>query len=109
MNERTRSSWAHVGETVEGLALKLKMHAEQARGRERDDVEGAIEAVRLAVESAFGTLHAAVADPAVQADVQSVASGLGDAIAVTLSDVRKRMSGDGTAAAHEPDHDRTER
>lgn len=83
--------WKAVGDDIEGLALKLKLHFEQDAPESRDDMQTAVKAAADGVEAAFEGLRAAVKDPAVKQDVKDVAVGLRDALANTLSELSARL------------------
>jgi hypothetical protein len=86
--ERT-SAWDEVGARLGSLGLKLKLHAEQAIGDDRDKVDDALESMRAAIEEAFAALKGVVTDPAVRDDVKSVAEGVAHAVSSTLRGVTK--------------------
>jgi hypothetical protein len=87
--------WKAVGESIEGLALKLKLHCEQNEAAATEDLQLAIQAAGDGIETAFDSLKAAVADDAVKQDVKDVAAGLRDAVANTLAELAARTSSKG--------------
>lgn len=80
-------SWNQVGDSVMGLALKLKLHLEEATAAPTEDVRSAVADLSQKVEAAFDALHTAVADPAVREDVKNVAGEFRDALANTFAEV----------------------
>jgi len=82
-------SWTEVGKVLEGLALKIKLHGEEAHGA-ADDIGRGLDAARAGVERAFEALGDAVRDPAVKEDVRRAAASLSDAVANTLAAARAR-------------------
>jgi len=77
-------AWREVSDRLQALALKLKMHVEQAS----DDDEGLSEALRDlrgAVDDAFESASNAMKDEAVREDVREVGRLLTDAVATTLA------------------------
>lgn len=82
------TKWDEVGQQLQSLAMKLKYHAEQARGEEREKVEGAVELVRASIEDAFEALKGVVSDPAIRDDVKNVASGMSHAVSSTFKEIR---------------------
>ena len=62
------NQWSEVGERLEALALKLKLHFEQT-GR-REEIPDAVERLRSSVSEAFEAAGNAVRDDAVKADVR---------------------------------------
>jgi len=77
----TTNQWSEVGERLEALALKLKLHFEQARDEEAADALGRL---RKDIEDAFEAAGNAVKDEAVRADAREVGRLFGDALATTL-------------------------
>ncbi len=86
-----RDDWNRVGDTIGGLALKLKLHFEQAAGGEAEETRRALDAVRDGVETAFDGLKAAIADPAMQQDVRDVATDLRDALGNTFAELSSQL------------------
>ncbi len=85
MNDTTNTGWDEVGAKLNGLGLKLKLHAEQAAGEERESVGDAVKALAASIDKAFDALRGAAKDPAIQEDVKSVGSALSNAVTETLS------------------------
>jgi hypothetical protein len=85
MNETTTNQWSEVGSLLNGLALKLKLHAEQAAGEEKVIVSDALRALGDSLENAFDALRNAAKDPAIKEDVRNVAQSLSGAVSSTLS------------------------
>jgi hypothetical protein len=79
-----QTSWSELAERLQALALKLKLHFEQARD---DEVPEALGRLRQGVEDAFEAAGNAVEDEAVRADVRDVGRLLADAVATTLTKV----------------------
>ncbi len=80
-------TWSELGERLEALALKLKLHMEQAGTGE---VPQALSTLRAAVGEAFEAAGNAVRDDAVRADVRECGRLLSDAVSTTFS----RVSGE---------------
>ncbi len=85
-----------VADAVGALALKLKLHLEEAASEGVDDARLAVDAVADGVEAAFDGLKAAITDPAVKEDIQTVANGFHDALANTFA----QLSAKGRGAVH---------
>jgi hypothetical protein len=83
--------WKAVGDEIESLALKLKLHFEQATAESAHQMKGAAEAVADSIGTAFDGLHAAVNDPAVQQDIKDAAMDLRDAVSNALSQLSVRI------------------
>jgi hypothetical protein len=87
----TPSDWKQVADSLSGLALKLKMHFEQAAGEEdKAEARQALDRLGDAVEGAFEAVRNAVKDPAVKDDVREVGATLKDALAKTFAEARRR-------------------
>jgi hypothetical protein len=84
-----QDSWTEVGKVFEGLALKIKLHFEEAQGA-AEDVGRGLDAARMGVERAFEALGDAVRDPAIKDDVRSAAAALSDAVSNTLAVARTK-------------------
>jgi hypothetical protein len=80
--------WAEIGSRLEALALKLKLHYQQAGG---DGAPRTIDEVRAGLRSAFAATENAVNDEAVRADVRSTGVMLADAVADALTTVGDDM------------------
>jgi hypothetical protein len=74
--------WRELSDRLEALALKLKLHVEQARDDAGPD---AVRNLRAAVDDAFEAAGNAVDDEAVRDDVREVGRLLADAFATTLA------------------------
>ena len=77
----TTNKWGEVGERLEALALKLKLHFEQTHDEEAADALGRL---RKDIEDAFEAAGNAVKDEAVRADAREVGRLFADAFAATL-------------------------
>lgn len=86
-----RDDWAAVGDSISGLALKLKLHFEAAASESTAEAKTAIDAAGEALEASFDSLKALVADPAVQQDLNDVAAGLRDAVSNTFAELRSQL------------------
>lgn len=81
-----KQSWAELGERLEALGLKLKMHLEQSTDGMLPD---ALAKLGEGVKGAFEAASNAVKDDAVKADVREVGQLLGDLVSNTVAKVRK--------------------
>jgi hypothetical protein len=79
------SQWQELADRAEALALKLKLHAEQA-GND-GEVMDAMGRLRADVDEAFKAAGNAVRDHAVREDVREVGRLLTDALETTFSRV----------------------
>ncbi len=93
------SRWSEVGERIESLALKLKLHFEQT-GRAEESTEP-LQKLRESVTDAFDAAGNAVRDDAVKADVRETGRLFLDALSASLAKaadhLRDRESGDAAA------------
>jgi phage terminase Nu1 subunit (DNA packaging protein) len=87
MNEHTTNQWNDVGSLLNGLGLKLKLHAEQAAGEDKALVSDAMHSLGESLENAFEALKNASKDPAIAEDIRNVAQSLSGAVSSTLSGV----------------------
>ena len=87
-----RHSWEEVGKVLDGLGLKLKMHAEKAReevgGAELGD---AFKEAAGKIDNVFDALGNAIRDPAVKDDLRKFGSAIADAIGNTLSEAGRNI------------------
>jgi len=81
----TKKAWEAVGDRLEALGLKLKLHFEEAGGQPAEEVGEAFSRLGSAIESAFAAVGTAVHDPAVREDASALADALGEALADSLS------------------------
>lgn len=81
----TNEGWSELSDRLEALALKLRLHLQQA-GAE-DGVPQALGELRDKVEDAFTAAGNAVHDDAVRADVREVGRLLAEAVSATLAKV----------------------
>ena len=89
---QARQSWDEVGEILEALGLKLKMHAEAARAElDGDKLDEALREIGARTKRAFETLEGAVRDPAIQEDVRRAASAFSDAVSNTFAEVTAQL------------------
>jgi hypothetical protein len=83
------SQWQELADRVEALALKLKLHAEQAG--DDGEVKDAMGRLRADVDDAFKAAGNAVQDHAVREDVREVGRLLTDALDTTFSRVGEQV------------------
>lgn len=77
------SRWSEVGERLEALALKLKLHFEQT-GRTEEGTEP-LQKIKDSVTDAFESAGNAVRDDAVKADVRETGRLFLDALSASLA------------------------
>ncbi len=86
-----KEDWDRVADSIGGLALKLKLHFEEAAGGTAEETRSALAAVGDGVEAAFDSLKAAIADPAMKQDVRDVATGFRDALSNTFAELSVQL------------------
>jgi hypothetical protein len=86
-----------LGDQLESLGLKLKLHVEQATSEIDDDVKEGFARVGKAIEDVFDALGEAVDDDAVRADAEEAGRRLLDAVDATFTEaadvLRNRVRG----------------
>jgi hypothetical protein len=88
MSEQS-SRWSEVGERLEALALKLKMHFTQT-GRVEEGPD-AIQKLRNSISEAFEAAGNVVRDDAVRADVREAGRLVAEAVSVTFAKVSDEL------------------
>jgi hypothetical protein len=89
----SNENWSQLGARLDALALKLRMHLEQAG---TDELPKSLTALRGAIVDAFEAAGSAVRDDAVRADLKEAGSLLANAVSTTFAiateQVRERVS-----------------
>jgi hypothetical protein len=86
-----REYWDRAVDEMGGLALKLKLHCEEASADTVEQTRTALEAIGDGVEAAFDGLKAALSDPAMKHDVSDVAASLRDAVTNSLAELNAKL------------------
>ena len=90
-----RAKWNELGDQLNELGLKLRLHFEQAGtedGTEGDnDVREALRAVTAAVEQAFDAVGTAAKDDAVRSDVKDAGRSVVEALEATFAELGERF------------------
>jgi hypothetical protein len=95
------SRWSEVGERLEALALKLKLHFEQTdRATEAPDT---LQRLRTSVAEAFEAAGNAVRDDAVKADVRETGRLFLDALSASLAKASDSLRDKPASAPQPPD------
>jgi hypothetical protein len=84
----THRRWAELADRLDALALKLKLHYEQAGG---DGLPQALDELRDSVREAFTAAGNAIHDDAVRTDVREVGAMVAEAVADGLTMVRSDL------------------
>ena len=91
MTSTTKEAWAEVGDRIEALALKIKLHAAEERGTDDSEpVATVFERLADAINDAFAAVQDAVHDPAVKEDVREAVRATGRAVTSSAELVRQR-------------------
>lgn len=98
------SRWSEVGQKIEALGLKLKLHFEQTNRKE--EVPDALQRLKTSVTEAFEAAGNAVKDDAVRADVRETGRLLLDAMSASLAkaseNLRDKSGAAGSGEAEPP-------
>jgi hypothetical protein len=86
-----REDWDRVADSLGGLALKMKLHFEEAAGGTAEETRSALAALSEGVETAFDGLKAAVGDPAMKQDVRDIAASFRDAVSNTFAELSTQL------------------
>ncbi len=85
-----RDAWLDVGDELEAVALKLKLHLEQERS-ESDDFEELLERLAERIDDAFDAAGNAAADQAVRDDLRETGRRLVDAMGTTVREAMRAV------------------
>lgn len=91
---RAQESWTELGDKLQSLGLKLKLHVEEERSEASevgDTVVDGLRRVGEALEEVFEAIGDAVDDEAVRADAKDAGRLLVDAVDATLTDVSDQL------------------
>jgi hypothetical protein len=83
-----QSQWNELGNQMQALALKLKLHFEQTGGPEMKET---LRNLRNNLEEAFTAAGSAIRDEAVRDDARQAGKLLGDAVAGTFAKVSEEI------------------
>jgi len=97
------SRWSEVGEKLEALGLKLKLHFEQAG--EPAEASDAFRKLGAAAKEAFDAAGNAVRDDAVKADVKETGILFVEAMSASLAKVSETLRSDRPSAPATPPAD----
>jgi len=90
-----RQSWEEVGKVLDGLGLKLKMHAEKVRDEASGSEFGdALKDAAAKIDSALNGVGEAIRDPAVKDDFRKFGSALSEAIGNTFNEAARNIRGE---------------
>lgn len=84
---KAQERWKELGDQLESLGLKLKLHVMEETTELDEDVKDGLARVGKAIEDVFGAIGDAVDDDAVRADAKEAGRRLVDAVDATLTEV----------------------
>lgn len=84
---KAQERWKELGDQLESLGLKLKLHVLEETSELEDDVKVGLARVGKAIEDVFSALGDVVDDEAVRADAKEAGRRLVDAVDATFTDV----------------------
>lgn len=83
----TKDAWSDVGEKLNGLGLKLRLHLEQAKDTEQEaEMRDALKHLRDSVDDTFAAMRNTAKDDAVKSDLLDVGNAFGEALNTTFSE-----------------------
>ncbi len=88
----TRSAWEDVGDNLEALFLKLKLHAEEELSEADLKKQAGFDRIRAAIDETFDAIQDAYEDEAVREDAKNTGRSFIDAIDTTVRDVIGRVT-----------------
>jgi hypothetical protein len=94
------SRWSEVGERLEALGLKLKLHFEQTDRKE--EAPDTFQKLRTSVTEAFDAAGNAVKDDAVKADVRETGRLFLDALSASLAKASENLKDKPTSTPSAP-------
>lgn len=86
-----KNAWLEVGDELESIGLKLKLHLEQEGADEDDDGGGAFERLAQKIDVAVDAAENAVEDDAVREDLRETGRRLVDAISTTYREASRSV------------------
>ena len=84
---KAQERWKELGDQLESLGLKLKLHVMEETSELEDDVKVGLARMGKAIEDVFSALGDAVDDEAVRADAKEAGRRLMDAVDATFTEV----------------------
>lgn len=85
-----KDAWLDVGDELEAVALKLKLHLEQETS-ESDDVDDLLERLADRLDDAVDAVGHAAGDAAVRDDLRETGRRLVDALGVTVREATRTV------------------
>lgn len=86
-----KTAWTEVGDRLEALGLKLKLHAEEELAADGAAVHSAFGKVADSVKDAFDALGDACQDGAVRDDVRATGEAIAEAFRASVAEVRASL------------------
>ncbi len=89
---KTRDAWAAVASDLDALAIKLKMHYEQAASADAEAAREALGRLRSAIDDTVDAFGHAATDIAVREDLDRVRTSIVDAFTKTFDGISAEFS-----------------
>lgn len=89
---KTRDAWAAVASDLDALAIKLKMHYEQAASADAEAAREALGRLRSAIDDTVDAFGHAAKDIAVREDLDRVRTSIVDAFTKTFDGISAEFS-----------------
>jgi len=78
-------SWKEIGDQLGSMALKIKLHVEEAQSASSDDLKRSLDGLSDAIDNTLQALRTVVKDPALEQDVRDLGQRVNDALFNTFS------------------------
>jgi hypothetical protein len=89
-----KDAWAEVGDQLEAIGLKMKLHFEQEASEDDDDDDGTFERLAEKLDAAVDAIGNAAEDEAVCEDLRETGRRLVDAMSTTYREARRGTAAD---------------
>ena len=86
-----KDAWCEVGDELEALGLKLKLHLEQERSAQDDDEDELLERLGQRLDAAIDAVENAAEDEAVRQDLRATRELLVAAVGTTFRTARDEV------------------
>ena len=86
----TRDAWIAVGDQLNALGLKLKMHAQEELSDDDVTEQKGLDRLGAIIKESFDALGDAIEDEAVRSDLRETAQSFVDAIETTVRNIARQ-------------------
>lgn len=87
-----RDAWSEVASDLNALAIKLKLHYEQAASADAEAAREAFSKLRSAIDDTVDAVGAAAKDGAIREDLDKVRTSIVDAFGATFTEVGSELA-----------------